>query len=524
MKKTDAVYCNHALIPTYGLDEIDLPTPKTTIRLVFPHQLFVEHTDAPGSTHFVIIEDDLYFRQYRFHKQKLVLHRASMRMFAERLKQAGYDVAYLETSFECTSMDQLRDFLAIHQDQGISYYDVVDDWLERRLATVFRKLDKTAERLITPAFLTSPGQIEDYFAEGPRRMQQFYEWQRKRLNIMLDDNGKPIGGKWSYDVANRKKLPKSVAVAPPYPALPKPETAQVVAARAWVDAIFPDNPGSTDTYDYPITHASAEQRLQRFTRERLGEFGPYEDALSVRSDELFHSVLSPLLNIGLLSPQHVIEYVLNYAEHHDVPIESLEGFIRQIIGWREYMRATYIRDGRQMRTSNHLAADRPLAAGWWDGSTGIGPVDESLQKVLRTAYAHHIERLMVFGNAMTLLRISPDDVYEWFMTMFIDAYDWVMVPNVYAMSQFAAGPIITTKPYISGSNYLRKMSDFTTGDWMDVWDALYWQFIADKRTVLQSNFRMQMVLRLYDKMNPETRQKHQALAAHWLTDKTTSES
>ena len=200
-----------------------------------------------------------------------------------------------------------------------------------------------------------------------------------------------------------------------------------------------------------------------------------------------------------------------------MPLASLEGFVRQVIGWREYMRATYHLYGRRMRSGNRLGHTRSLAEGWWDGRDRASTRSTTCwRKVLDTGYAHHIERLMVFGNAMTLLRTDPDDVYEWFMEMFIDAYDWVMVPNVYAMSQFAAGDAITTKPYVSGSNYLRKMSDLPRGEWTDDWDALYWTFVRDHREVFEGNPRSRMMTRLYDGLDPAKKSAHTRRAGRWL--------
>ncbi|RYF43002.1 MAG: cryptochrome/photolyase family protein, partial [Cytophagaceae bacterium] len=254
-----------------------------------------------------------------------------------------------------------------------------------------------------------------------------------------------------------------------------------------------------------------------FLEERLELFGPYEDAIAQQYPQMFHSVISPLLNNGLLTPQHVVETTLHFAEIHNTPIESLEGFIRQIIGWREYMRATYVRYGREMRTRNHLNHSRSLDGSWWTGNTGLEPVDTTIHSVLSTGYAHHIERLMILGNAMLLLRIHPDEVYEWFMSLFIDAYDWVMVPNAYAMSQFAAGDKITTKPYISGSNYIFKMSDYKKGDWAGQWDALYWRFIADNRTLFENNYRSAIMVKLYDRQSDEKKTHVNTLSDKWLT-------
>ncbi|WP_309124734.1 FAD-binding domain-containing protein, partial [Arthrobacter sp.] len=255
---------------------------------------------------------------------------------------------------------------------------------------------------------------------------------------------------------------------------------------------------------------------ETFLTERFELFGPYEDAIAENQSFLFHSALSSSLNTGLLKPADVVDIVLDFAERHGTPIASVEGFIRQIIGWREYMRASYVVHGRRVRGSNYLGVSRRMERSWYDGSTGIEPVDTVIRRVLATGYAHHIERLMVLGNAALLLRLHPDDVYEWFMTMFIDAYDWVMVPNVYAMSQFAAGNAIITKPYVSGSNYLRKMSDLRPGGWEAVWNALYWQFVADYRELLIRNPRSSMSVRLLDRMDDARREELSLEAQRWL--------
>lgn len=486
------------------------------VRLVLPHQLFAEHLDAGpvGSGVFVLVEHDLLFRQYRFHRQKLVLHRASMEAFARRLEGLGARVEWVRSDASTASraaldavLEQLRDEAG---DLRVSCFDVVDDWLQRDLDPV------VDDWLETPNFLTTRDQLADYRAGTSAkfaRMQHFYTWQRRRLGVLLEDDGGPVGGKWSFDEENRKKLPKNH----PVPAVAPPVTAEddtVAAAIAWVEGEFPDNPGRLETFGWPITHEQAEAAFTAFLDERLEQFGPYEDAISREHAHVFHALLTPALNIGLISPARVLELTLERAD--EVPLASLEGFVRQLIGWREYMRATYVWFGRRLRSGNHLEHARPLAAGWWTASTGLEPVDLCLDRVLDTGYAHHIERLMVFGNALCLLRAEPDAAYEWFMEMFVDAYDWVMVTNVYAMSQFAAGPAITTKPYISGSNYLRKMSDLPRGDWEADWDALYWTFVRDHHDVFAGNPRSQMIATLYDRLDPAKKAAHTKRAAAWL--------
>ncbi len=484
-----------------------------TARLVFPHQLFVEHLDTDPGTLVVLVEPDLFFRQLAFHRHKLVLHRATMRSFEERLREAGLRTRYVATSAATSSDEQLLAVLREERVEAVTVHDVVDDWLERDLRAVCRRAgaDLTVEE--TPNFLTSRDEIAQLFGGVKQpRMQHFYERQRRRLDLLMDGD-RPAGGRWSFDTENRKRLPKGVAV----PEIPRATRSEHVRdALAWVEQEFPDNPGDLTAYHWPTTHRQAENWLTRFLEDRFASFGPYEDAIAADEPWLFHSVLSPLLNIGLLDPRHVVARAVDFAEEHDVDLPSVEGFVRQVIGWREYMRASYVVHGRAMRTRNLLGLTRELDDAWWDGTTGLDPVDTVVRRVVRHGYAHHIERLMVLGNAMLLLRTDPDEVYEWFMTFFVDAYDWVMVPNVYAMSQFAAGELVTTKPYVSGSNYLRQMSDFGPGEWREAWDALYWQFVADHRQGFEANPRSRFAVQGYDRMGADRKRELAETAGRWL--------
>jgi deoxyribodipyrimidine photolyase-related protein len=483
------------------------------VRLVYPHQLFVEHLDAPAGTVFVLVEDDLFFRQYRFHTQKLVLHRASMRRFAERLREASFDVESIETSADATTGERLVRLLHRLRPERVTVFDVVDDWLQRDVSAALDEAGvelRTEDVLESPNFLTSRADVADWFDRHPARMQHFYSWQRQRLGILVEGDGSPVGGRWSFDTENRKKLPRGH----PVPDVTWPARHPAVdEAIAWVREEFPDHPGHAESFAWPTSHDEAEEAFDQFVTERLPQFGPFEDAISRQHPFLFHSVMTPALNIGLLSPSDVVAQAL---EADDIDLPSLEGFVRQVIGWREYMRATYVLYGRRMRSSNHLRHSRPLDPGWWTAETGLGPVDHAIEGVLERGWSHHIERLMVLGNAMSLLRTEPDDVHEWFMQMYVDAYDWVMVPNVYAMSQFAAGDGITTKPYVSGSNYLRKMSDLPTDDWTADWDGRYWTFVRDHRDVFEGH-RSRMMTRMYDGLDPAKKAAHTKAASRWLT-------
>jgi len=521
-------------------------TAGPLVRLVLPHQLFEQQSEGVDQdTVFVLIEHDLYFRQYNFHSHKLVLHRASMAGFARRLRALGYGVVILPSDGNRASREQLAEVVREQRPRRVTWFDVVDDWLERDLTAGLADggyVMRGQDVLETPNFLTSRTQIEDWFANNPARMHDFYIWQRRRLDVLME-NGGPAGGKWSFDADNRRKLPRGYA--PPavsrfrgHPALQqegmfnldalvapaRPEASEaagdaardVESAVSWVAAEFPDAPGDPELFAWPTTAEEARTHLREFVAERLDGFGPYEDAISAAHPFINHGLLTPALNIGLLNPAEVLHAVLDGAGE-GTPLASLEGLVRQVIGWREYMRATYRLRGRRMRTANMLNHRNQLGAGWWDASTGLAPVDLVISRVLATGYAHHIERLMVLGNAMSLLQIHPDDVYEWFMEMFIDAYDWVMVPNVYAMSQFAAGADITTKPYVSGSNYLRKMSDLPAGEWTSHWDGLYWTYVEDHRPVFERNPRSTMIASLLDRMDPGVREGHRRSARALLT-------
>jgi deoxyribodipyrimidine photolyase-related protein len=485
----------------------------TSARIVFPHQLFAEHLETDPGTLVLLVEPDLFFRQLPFHTHKLVLHRASMRAFEERLQGRGLDTVYVESLERTPTDEQLAEVLDRHGITHVEVYDVVDDWLARDLRAVCRRAGVQLTIHETPAFLTTDAELRDMFASTKQpRMQHFYERQRRRLDLLMDGD-KPAGGRWSFDTENRKKLPRGTEV-PELPAVDHDH--HVNDALDWARTEFPDNVGDLDAFIWPTTHEQADAWLTRFLEDRFDLFGPYEEAIAADEPWLFHSVVSPLLNTGLLDPAHVVERAVEHAAAHDVDLPSLEGFVRQVIGWREYMRATYVVHGRSLRTRNLLGLTRELDRSWWDGTTGLEPVDTVIARVLRHGYAHHIERLMVLGNAMLLLRIDPDEVYEWFMTFFVDAYDWVMVPNVYAMSQFSAGELVTTKPYVSGSNYLRKMSDFGPGPWREAWDALYWQFVADHREGFEANPRSSFAVRTYDRMDDSRKRELAAAAAAWL--------
>lgn len=473
-----------------------------TAFLIFPHQLFKDVELLKIAGQLYLVEETLFFNQYKFHKQKLLLHRASMKYYETLLQQHGFSVQYTGAQHPACDVRILIDGIAACGIQEVHYYDVCDDWLQKRIVERCKHYRLEYIEHHTPLFINTKPELENYFGSRTRFFHNdFYIQQRKKTGLLLDTQQKPLGGKWSYDADNRLKYPKGKTA--PTVTFPQPNEFYTEAAT-YVEKYYNNNYGSiSSSFIYPATHAESEAWLQQFLEQRFSSFGEYEDTIVDKEAILHHSMLTPMLNIGLLLPMQVVNAATEYAAKHDVPLNCLEGFIRQIIGWREFIRGVYVYRGTLERNSNYWQYNRPLPAAFYDGSTGIYPLDNTIKKVLQTAYCHHIERLMVLGNSMLLLQIKPTDVYRWFMELFIDAYDWVMVPNVYGMSQFADGGLMATKPYVSGSSYILKMSNYLKGPWCLTWDALFWNFMNRHRQFFLSNPRIGMLVKTYDKMTSE---------------------
>lgn len=482
---------------------------------IFPHQLFWPHPAVAKGRRVVLIEEHLFFSQYPFHKKKLILHRASMKSYQTRLLDAGYRVDYVSAN----DFNSLEELLRKCKEEGIMVWHGcrVDDYLlNRRLTRYTTKLGLQWKAYPSPMFLNTPEEFLNLNG-GTRKyfMASFYQRQRRHLQILVDGMGNPVGGKWSFDEENRKRLAKGVRI-PKEMAWPKnPEIEQAINH---IDIYYKNNVGEAKNFDYPITHAQALQQLDDFLENRMTLFGDYEDAIVEKETVLFHSRLTPALNIGLITPNQVLTRLWEHHRQKNFPLNSLEGFVRQVIGWREFMKGVYDNEGVYQRTRNYHEFSRQIPKKFWEGNTGIPPIDSTISKVKQHAYCHHIERLMVLGNLMYLCGFDPDEVYMWFMTFFIDAYDWVMVPNVYGMSQQADGGLITTKPYISGSNYLMKMSNYKRGPWTTVWDGLYWRYIHLNQERLVKNQRMKMMVSLLHKMDAAKLKTHLVAADNFLAD------
>ena len=453
--------------------------------ILYPNQLFQDITKLVNKK-VLLIEEPLFFTQYKFHIQKLILHRASMKFYEEYLKSNGINIEYFED----------ESYIEIYKNEEIFVYELFDNYLEKK---VFKNFQNTQVEK-NPNFL-NPNDKSKF-------LHKFYSNRRKELNIFMED-GKPLYGKYSFDSDNRKKLPKDIFI----PATLSYENRYINEAKQYCKKF--NSIGSDETFNYPITFEEANLQLEYFIKEKFYNFGNYQDAITKDENQiyLFHSNISSCLNIGLIDLNYLIEKIVNA----NAPYNAKEGFIRQIIGWREFMLRVYENDGVTLRNSNFFNFKQKMPKAILEANSGISILDDVIKKVNKTAYAHHIERLMILGNIFILLEIEPNEVYEYFMKNYIDAYDWVMVGNVYGMSGFSDGGSVTTKPYISSSNYLIKMSDYSKKEpWCEIVDALYWRFLHKYSHLFSLNPRMKMQISLLNKMDKKKLNNHLNIAQNYL--------
>jgi deoxyribodipyrimidine photolyase-related protein len=497
--------------------------PAKECILVLGDTLFLGLPQMSDSADVLMVESVPLCTRVRHHKQKLVLVLSAMRHFRTQLEKEGRTVHYhsLSDHKSFTVLDAVAE-LVQKGLKTLHVYGPHDGFFRTELTRGCETLGLELRQVESPMFLTPKERWQAYVQHARRlHMADFYIQQRKALNLLVTPNGSPEGGKWSFDPENRKPFPKNIQV----PTIPFPDvdsiTKEVIAE---VEQRFPNHPGTTKNLRVPVTHEGAKLWLENFLEHRIDQFGDYEDAISKDFEIAFHSVLTPMLNTGLLTPSQVVEATLARHQRAPVPLNSLEGFLRQVVGWREFIKGVYevyLERGLNESNANTLQHSRQMKPCWIEGSTGLPPVDHVIAKLQKTGYCHHIERLMVLGATMMMCEIRPDQVYQWFMEMFIDSADWVMLPNVIGMSQFADGGLFATKPYFSGSAYILRMSNFARGDWCDIWDGLYWRFIQQNRDLFQAQPRLKPVLLGLNRLAPE-RKDHIFSAAESFIDRTTT--
>jgi deoxyribodipyrimidine photolyase-related protein len=486
------------------------------VLLLFPHQLYDRIFLPEEKCTIYLVEEQLFFIQYKFHKQKLVFHRASMKYYARQLELMDHVVHYIEATESRCDVRVLIEELSAEGIKSIEYFDTTDNWLERRIAGSCISYHIKSNKRASPLFLNNTDDVQQWVNEhGSYSLNDFYIWQRKKKNILVDAEQKPAGGKWTFDAGVKQRYPKNNI--PPSLLFPAVDHFYEEAVK-YVSQSFPSNPGDiSNTFVYPYTHASALEWLNNFLEYRFAEYAIYEDAISSVHSVLHHSVLSPMLNTGLLHPQQVLNLSMKFALENDIPFNSLENFVHQIIGWREYIKIIYEREGTHQRNKNFFKFKRRMPSSFYGGTTRIIPFDKVMRKVISSGYCHHSERLMILGSLMLVCEIDPVDVHEFFTEMFIDSYDWVTVPNVYGLSQFSDGGLMCENPCINSSNYILKISDYQQGEWCEIWDALYWRFIHIHRGSFANNPGFTALVRSFDKIPEEKRNAHLSKAEVFLS-------
>ena len=472
--------------------------------IVLGNQLFpLNHIQDFKSCHFFMAEDYDLCTYFKFHKHKLIFYLSAMREYKDALIKNKYKCTYCKLDGQKINHkyeDKLELFINKNKIKKLKIFEIPDSFFRNRIVNFCKKKNIDLEIIQSPMFMSDRALLKEYFEKNKKPfLNNFYKLQRINQNILIKNN-LPTGGKWSFDEDNRKKLPKNIQIPPIK--LPS-ENKNIKDVKILIDEKFKKHPGNISGFLIPTNRETALNWLQSFFKDRFKNFGDYEDALTTESNLVFHSLLSPLLNIGLLVPSEVIQEALKYHKKNKIPLNSFEGFIRQIIGWREFIKGTYDKYENQMVKGNFWNHKRKLTSSWYTGTTGIDPLDHFIKEVNACGYTHHIPRLMVISNIMNLAGIHPKEIYRWFMEMFVDSSDWVMVPNVFSMGTFSDGGIFATKPYRCGSNYILKMSNFKKGEWCDIVDGLYWSFIERNMSEIKKNYRMSMMANAYKKISEE---------------------
>ena len=448
----------------------------------------------------------------KHHIQKIAGIFAAMRHFAEKLTDSGHNVKYFKISdgdnrhgFE----DNLR-FLA--ERHGIRRFEYLEPD-EFRLDSLLGDMDLgvETEMFSTEHFFTARNEVAEFFGEKSMLMETFYRRMRQKHNILMDGN-KPETGKWNYDHDNRKKLPKNHTV--PEPLCFANDISDIVSEinKAKLHYFGHIDP---DSFNWAVTREQALDILSYFFDNLFADFGRYQDALSESSWSVYHSRISQALNIKLISPREVVDGAIkSWREDQRVNIAQAEGFIRQILGWREYMRGIYWKYMPDFAEMNHFEHSRPLPGWYWDGNTQMRCLSKAIKQSLEHGYAHHIQRLMVTGNFALLAGIDPDELDKWYLGIYVDAFEWVEITNTRGMSQYADGGIVGSKPYVSSANYIHKMGDHCsnchydhkkkTGTGSCPFNSLYWNFLDRNRDKLENNPRMSMMYRVWDKNDDQS--------------------
>lgn len=428
--------------------------------LILPNNIF-DKKYLSKTKNVIIYEHPHYFTSYTFNKKKLILHRASMKYYKDYLTKCGYNVRYIEFNKQLV----LDNFML---------FNPLNKLTTLNKSTTFKIRKKNI--IESPNMLMSSKLMQKYRAKTDKFFfNAFYIWSKNELNIIPNIK--------SQDKQNRKKMP--IFVKPPKMLKNRTNLKYIKEASQYINKHFPKNYGTADINEFifPVTHIDARRWFKHFIKKKFKLFGDYQDYMSSDDNYLFHSVLSTSINIGLINPSEIIKEIHKYRDL--IPINSYEGYIRQLF-WREYQLYTYIYCNfpKYIKTPYFSTQKKKLSSDWYDGTTGILPIDDAVKSGFKTGYLNHIQRLMLVGNYMNLYGIKPKEGFKWFMEFSCDSYEWVMEQNVYEMVFFVTGGMTMRRPYISSSNYIIKMSNYTKDDWCIIWDKLYYDFIKKNKKQL----------------------------------------
>ena len=443
------------------------------------------------------------------HPKKIILIFSAMRSFSDKLRSLGYRVEY---SFfdDPQNTQSLSGELIRRAEQFKCSKVTVTQPNEWRVIEDLSNVPLTVEFKEDNRFISRISEFNNW-AEGRKqlRMEYFYRDMRRKTGLLMDGE-KPVGGKWNYDQENRKPAPGSVLHSGPKCFSNTDHTKSVIDL---VSERFSENFGNIANFNFATTQSQAEEALDHFIEKALPDFGAYQDAMMMDQPFLFHAIISPYLNIGLLKPLDVCKKAEKAFLDGRAPLNSVEGFIRQIIGWREYIRGIYFLQGPNYTQNNYLDHNRPLPSLYWGKESGLNCLDQCVKQTEDFSYAHHIQRLMVTGNFALLTGVSPYEIHEWYLSVYIDAFEWVEAPNTIGMSQFADGGVVASKPYVSSGAYINKMSNYCKSCKFKVaekvgkdacpFNALYWHFLSRNRAKFQGNPRMAQMYRTWDRMNED---------------------
>lgn len=492
---------------SYFLENFGMPDDTDTDHIVFilPDQLnigvwpeWVRSRKPP----LLFIESAEEYGRLPYHKKRLTYLISSQRHFAVECDRTGFPVWYTATRGGYPEV--LQRLLAEHDAVEIIYMKPSEWDTREELRALKDTCPSKVKEIENLFFLADPDSWTERVADG-YRMEYFYREMRRETGYLMNGE-EPEGGDWNYDKQNREPLPDDCHVPDVSGIDPDNITVEVMKE---VEENYPEHFGELREFSYAVTREEALNLMHEFIDDRLAYFGPYEDAMAVGESILFHSVLSPYLNNGLLVPSEICDAAVEAYRAGKVPINSVEGLIRQIIGWREYVRIYYEAMMPDVRDANHFDFDHPLPAMFWNGKTDMNCMKQCLNPVIREGYSHHIQRLMVLSNFSNLSKSDPRELNRWFRLAYVDAHEWVVLPNVLGMSTYADGGVLASKPYISSGNYINKMSDYCSSCAYDIhkkegegacpFNYLYWNFVDEQRETLNESGRINFMVNMYDK-------------------------